>query len=292
MAKLKGKEPVDVDLNMHGQAVDGSSITLSSYIGTLAREHVPVTLESWKQLDNQKKDIMWSSLLLKEAKEKGEDPAKVTRVDVWIKGHKSKANKPLCEAVQNILNEIDELRTLECPPNDSNLKEDSLTKVLGPEKRGQVRGLGFGATPSQVNAQIHSRGRVKELEAKLKATNDQVASLQEMVTAVVKQNEQSQHGSVPMTQGNSQVLENARCQLLHWYQDDDLEDQVVAEGRISSTDPKDRVHHMPLGRSYWRVWVDAVINDIKVCRPTDEYETLEGAIGSSVAWLKDCIKLL
>ncbi|KAK4846894.1 hypothetical protein QYF36_023062 [Acer negundo] len=97
----------------------------------------------------------------------------------------------------------------EYPPNDNNLKENSLTEGLGPERRGRVRGLGFGATPSQVNAQIHSGGRVKELEAKLKATNGQVASFQDTVTAVVKQNEQSQHRSVPMTQGNSQVLENA-----------------------------------------------------------------------------------
>ncbi|KAI9166208.1 hypothetical protein LWI28_028036 [Acer negundo] len=78
----------------------------------------------------------------------------------------------------------------EYPPNDNNLKENSLTEGLGPERRGRVRGLGFGATPSQVNAQIHSGGRVKELEAKLKATNGQVASFQDTVTAVVKQNEQ------------------------------------------------------------------------------------------------------
>ncbi|KAK1568692.1 hypothetical protein Q3G72_027604 [Acer saccharum] len=63
MAKLKGKEPVEVDLNVHSQIVDGSSITLSSYIGTVAREHVPVTLQSWKQLDDQTKDMLWSSLL-------------------------------------------------------------------------------------------------------------------------------------------------------------------------------------------------------------------------------------
>ncbi|TXG61052.1 hypothetical protein EZV62_012415 [Acer yangbiense] len=175
--------------------------------------------------------------MLKEAKENGEDPTKVTKVDVWIKGYKSKANKPLCEAVHNILNEIDELHILECPSNDNSFKEDSLTKVLGPERCGRVRGLGFGATSSQ--------------------------------TRFI-------------------YFFNLEDQFV---QDDDLEDQVVAEWGISSTDPMDRVHHMLLGRSYWRVWVDVVINDIKVCRPTNDYETLEGAIGSSVAWLKDCIKL-
>ncbi|KAL5781547.1 hypothetical protein ACOSP7_006576 [Xanthoceras sorbifolium] len=84
---------------------------------------------------------------------------------------------------------------------------------------------------------------------------------------------QSQHGSVSITQDMSQ-FENARCHLLHWYPNDDYEDQIVAEGMISSTNPKDKVHTMPLGRGYWRVWVDAVFHDIKVCRSTDEYETL------------------
>ncbi|KAL5790430.1 hypothetical protein ACOSQ2_005318 [Xanthoceras sorbifolium] len=102
---------------------------------------------------------------------------------------------------------------------------------------------------------------------------------------------QSEHGSVPMMQDMSQ-FENARCHLLHWYPDDDSEDQIVVEGRISSTNPKDKIHNMPLGRSYWRAWIDAVFIDIKVCRSTDEYEMLSQAVGRNVAWLKDCIKLL
>ncbi|KAL5788088.1 hypothetical protein ACOSP7_005037 [Xanthoceras sorbifolium] len=102
---------------------------------------------------------------------------------------------------------------------------------------------------------------------------------------------QSEHGSVPMMQDMSQ-FENARCHLLHWYPYDDSEDQIVVEGRISSTNPKDKIHNMPLGRSYWRAWIDAVFVDIKVCRSTDEYEMLSQAVGRNVAWLKDCIKLL
>ncbi|KAL5856975.1 hypothetical protein ACOSQ3_004433 [Xanthoceras sorbifolium] len=215
-----------------------------------------------------------------EAKEKEKDPEKITRVYIWIEGHKRKKNKPLSEAVQTTMSI--------CPPNDNNINEDSLTKVLGAEKRRRVRGLGFEATPSRVQTQIQSGGRVKQLEAKLKATNDQVASLKDMI---MKQNDQSQHESVPMTQDMSK-FENARCHLLHWYPEDDSEDQIVAEGRISSTNSKDKIHNMPLGRGYWRVWIDAVSIDIKVCRSTDEYEMLSQAVGSSVIWLKDCIKIL
>ncbi|KAL5849788.1 hypothetical protein ACOSQ4_007801 [Xanthoceras sorbifolium] len=345
MVKLKVNQPVEVDFNLHGQTIDGSSITLASYIEILAREHVPITLESWKKANEQKKDMIWSSLLessknframrlsqktqhttgrmayarlhhimKNEAKEKGKDPEKITRVDVWIKGHKRKKNKPLSEAVQTTMYGINQLRESTCPPNDNNSNEDSLAKVLGAEKHGRVRGLGFGATPSRVQTQIQSGGRVKQLEAELKATNDQMASLKDMI---MKQNDQllnkgvqmedtagshvytpphvftpqSQHGSVPMTQDMSK-FENARCHLLHWYPEDDSEDQIVTEGRISSTNLKDKIHNMPFGRGYWRVWIDAVSIVIKVCRFTDEYEMLSQAVGSSVAWLKDCIKIL
>ncbi|KAL5864762.1 hypothetical protein ACOSQ3_002276 [Xanthoceras sorbifolium] len=252
-----------------------------------------------------------------EAKEKGKDPEKITRVDVWIEGHKRKKNKPLSEAVQTTMDEINQLRESTCPPNDNNINEDSLAKVLGAEKRGRVRGLGFGATPSRVQTQIQSGRRVKQLEAELEATNDQVASLKEMINMIIKQNDQllnrsvqmedaagshvytpphvftpqSQHGSILMTQDMSK-FENARYYLLHWYPEDDSEDQIVAEGRISSTNSKDKIHNMPLGRGYCRVWIDVVFIDIKVCRSTDEYEILSEAIGSSVAWLKDCIKIL
>ncbi|KAL5854582.1 hypothetical protein ACOSQ4_004384 [Xanthoceras sorbifolium] len=373
MVKLKVNQPVEVDFNLHGQTIDGSSITLASYIGILVREHVPITLESWKKVDEQKKYMIWSSLLqyfklldsskdyifkkmgsqwrqyksritkklieasqgpgkkralklLKpknvtnagdwnefvkqrtseqfkersknflamrlsqkthhttgrmgyarlhyimknEAKEKEKDPEKITRVYIWIEGHKRKKNNPLSEAVQTTMDEISQLRESTCPPNDNNINEDSLTKVLEAEKRGRVRGLGFEATPSRVQTQIQSGGRVKQLEAELKATNDQVASLKDMI---MKQNDQllhrgvqmedaagsyvytlphSQHGSVPMTQDMSK-FENARCHLLHWYPKDDSEDQIVAEGRISSTNSKDKIHNMPLGRGYWRV---------------------------------------
>ncbi|KAL5828464.1 hypothetical protein ACOSQ3_017932 [Xanthoceras sorbifolium] len=230
-------------------------------------------------------------IMKNEAKEKGKDPEKITRVDVWIEEHKRKKNKPLSEAVQTTMDEINQLRESTCPPNDNNINKDSLVKVLGAEKRGRVRGIEFGATSSRVQTQIQSGGRIKQLEAELKATNDQVASLKDMI---MKQNDQllnrgvqmedavgshvytpphvftlqSQHGSIPMTQDMSK-FENARWHLLHWYPEDDSEDQIVAEDRISSTNSKDKIHNMPLGKGYWRVWIDAVSIDIKVCRSTD-----------------------
>jgi len=47
-----------------------------------------------------------------------------------------------------IQNEIEELRSSECRPNDSYIKEDVIVKVFRRKKHGQMRGLGFGVTPS------------------------------------------------------------------------------------------------------------------------------------------------
>ncbi|KAL5820491.1 hypothetical protein ACOSQ3_022373 [Xanthoceras sorbifolium] len=261
MVKLKVNQPVEVDFNLHGQTIDGSSITLASYVGILVREHVSITLESWKKVDEQKKDMIWSSRLERSKNFRAmrlsqktqhttgrmgyvrlhhillKRKEKITRVDVWIEGHKRKKNKPLSEAVQTTMDEINQLRESTYPLNDNNINEDSLAKVLGAEKRGRVRGLGFGATPSR---------------AELKATNDQVASLKEMINMIIKQN-----------------------------------DQVI----WGVTNSKDKIHNIPLGRGYWRVWIDTVFIDIKVCRSTNEYEILSQAVGSSVVWLKDCIKI-
>ncbi|TXG73076.1 hypothetical protein EZV62_001655 [Acer yangbiense] len=214
-------------------------------------------------------------IMKKEANDKGKHSESITRVDVWIRGHKRKEGNPISESLQNVLNEIEELRSSECPPNDSCIKEDAIAKVLGTEKRGQVRGLGFGATPSRVDAQIQSRENVKLLEAKLKVTNDELSSLRETVAGIMKQNEELH---------NRIAMEDAI--------DDDVGDQVAVEGRIASTDPKATLHHMPLGKGYWKVWVDVVYEDINLCRPTDKHGTLNQAIGSTVAWIKDCIKLL
>lgn len=59
--------------------------------------------------------------------------------------------------------------------------------------------------------------------------------------------------------GQSSNLEYGRCQLLHWY-NFELE-QVVAEGHIASTDPTVKVHHMPIGRDCWKVWVVEVLDE-------------------------------
>ncbi|XP_056862991.1 uncharacterized protein LOC130510571 [Raphanus sativus] len=53
---------VHVDFNSLGEPYGEGSVKLSSYLGPLVREHVPVTLESWKKLTDEVKTMLWKSV--------------------------------------------------------------------------------------------------------------------------------------------------------------------------------------------------------------------------------------
>ena len=60
---------------------------------------------------------------------------------------------------------------------------------------------------------------------------------------------------------------------------------IVAEGRVASTDLKIIVHFVPLGEGAARVWVDiATVPAARFWRPTAEFECIEDAVGSTIAW--------
>ncbi|KAG6483673.1 hypothetical protein ZIOFF_060325 [Zingiber officinale] len=51
------------------------------------------------------------------------------------------------------------------------------------------------------------------------------------------------------------IRANTKCKLLHWF----VDELVVVEGRIASIVPNTKVHHVILGGSCWKVWVDKVL---------------------------------
>ena len=64
--------------------------------------------------------------------------------------------------------------------------------------------------------------------------------------------------------------------------------QVVAEGRVHSTDPDQMVHFVRLGTNAARVWVEEMlVDDAAVWRKSDEIESLKEAHGSSITWPVD-----
>ncbi|XP_073026348.1 uncharacterized protein [Primulina eburnea] len=84
------------------------------------------------------------------------------------------------------------------------------------------------------------------------------------------------------------ICANSKCKLFHW----SFHGLVVAEGRIASIDPNTKVHHVVLGRSCWKVWVDNVlVEKVGLIRPNDEMQFLDDAIGSTIAWLSKFVVL-
>ncbi|CAA7018755.1 unnamed protein product [Microthlaspi erraticum] len=81
--------------------------------------------------------------------------------------------------------------------------------------------------------------------------------------------------------GAEAIKENKKCKLM----DISGKKRFVAEGRVHSTDPEQKVHFVRLGSKAARVWVDSVKeDDAPVWRHSDEIEYMKDALGSSIAW--------
>ena len=65
MMRDLAKDPntrVHVDFTFMGEAYGPGSVKLSSYLGPLVREHVPVTVENWKKITEEVKTVLWKSV--------------------------------------------------------------------------------------------------------------------------------------------------------------------------------------------------------------------------------------
>ncbi|XP_022862007.1 uncharacterized protein LOC111382310 [Olea europaea var. sylvestris] len=91
-----------------------------------------------------------------EMRAESEDPDSITRDDVYIRGHTRKNGEPINESVGETLNKIKAYSETVFSPSKHSLEGDGGAKVFGPKRPGRVRGLGFGATPSKLNALVHN----------------------------------------------------------------------------------------------------------------------------------------
>ncbi|KAI5350993.1 PREDICTED: En/Spm transposon [Prunus dulcis] len=81
--------------------------------------------------------------------------------------------------------------------------------------------------------------------------------------------------------GNSANFQGKKCKLLHWTGSG----EVVALVKISSTNPQDNVHFVPLGLDCWKVWVlEELVGGQPLFRPTCEFFLIEDVVLSTTAW--------
>ncbi|KAG6499666.1 hypothetical protein ZIOFF_039456 [Zingiber officinale] len=181
----------------------------------------------------------------------------------------------------------------ECPPESqktTNITDDAISIVFDKETRGRVRGLGFGVTPSKVGAFVQQNQTVKQLQAMVHNLQQEMQEMKYMFLQSMRQhNQQEQVGSggigrvvlgtklvaivismmlkkkigdfynvnkhLATAQSNlknvsrGDIRANTKCKLLHWC----VDGLFAAEGRITSTDPNTKVHHVVLGGSCWKI---------------------------------------
>ncbi|CAL5384406.1 unnamed protein product [Camellia sinensis] len=175
------------------------------------------------------------------------------------------------------MNKVQELHKPSTEEGSMSIKNDAIVQAFGPERRGSVRGLGFGALPSKVDAAYQNQNvrqlneklllleqELREIKAEMSPAKGQMDTHMEKLRARKmvemnigcmevgdENNEDDEDIWLHDTNetGNGGSMDNAKCKLLNW----DGTKVVVAEGTIASTDSKALVHHVPLGPGCWKI---------------------------------------
>ncbi|KAF6172980.1 hypothetical protein GIB67_006356 [Kingdonia uniflora] len=120
-------------------------------------------------------------------KNKSAKPSSVVRVDVWAKAHSKANGEPSNEEVAKNLVKIEELKkSLPLNFTPLPLKDDMFSQVLGSERQGRVRTLGFGVTPTRLGIISKTTGRVAELEEQLATMMGKMEKMSNLISKLIR----------------------------------------------------------------------------------------------------------
>ncbi|TYK28558.1 Plant transposase [Cucumis melo var. makuwa] len=284
---------LDIRYKGYGQPIGETLVGLSSFLGTLVREVVPVNVETWKKISTRQKEILWHFIQAKSKK---------------FKDMKQKQLPHTCSR-RGYARLAEDLRIEQNRvASSSSIIDDAISRVLGSDQ-GYVRGLGFGVTLSKVSTSIHKDKTITSLEKKCDNLTSDVDELKSVVASLLKDKEKTSDDNsnhlvkrvpssahirtptpTPIINSPPSVTTNTphKCLLLDCLGSG----EVIAEGRWSSNDPSVLVHHVPLGLNAVRVWVDTVkIPNSFLWRPTSDIIVIDDALGTTAAWSIDKVKL-
>ncbi|CAL5438646.1 unnamed protein product [Camellia sinensis] len=100
------------------------------------------------------------------------------------------------EVLDAIVKNVQELHKASTDEGPKSIKDDVIFHTFGAERRGSVRGLGFGALPSKVDAQVHQNEHVRKLESKVLDLEQQLNEIRAMLIKERRQNDVNEVGSV------------------------------------------------------------------------------------------------
>ncbi|XP_012840459.1 PREDICTED: uncharacterized protein LOC105960350 isoform X2 [Erythranthe guttata] len=201
----------------------------------------------------------------------------VSRVKVWIKSRTKKDGTPVNTTVSETIEKLNEFEIDSPSSSTTNVREDSLTKVLGQDRCGRVRGMGREMTMSKLALFQIKSDYVAEMEERIK-------KLENIVNTGVKDKiqENAKVDKIPPKVVNTMSVN--KCKLLDWLGTED----IVAEGHLISDDPEELVDKIPLGPNALKVCVDNPNKpDAFLWRPTTTMTCMQQAQGEPIAWPVD-----
>ncbi|GMN58860.1 hypothetical protein TIFTF001_027954 [Ficus carica] len=319
--RTKGQR-IEVSFDAKGQPLGKEGDELQSWIGVLAREHIPIWISDFRSADlAPRKEIVWmevvTSFTVEESFKKqvlkscGES-AKGFRYDIYqaiVRDHIDEENFEKTgkyadrherwldmrvksdgqfkkEAFKSIANTIDDFSQQETQGSFESVgTEDILTKALGnAEHLGQIRGQ--SNLPHWKEPYRNFVRSTISTETMAEETNAPTVDQHNSFKASCTINEKETGPSDPKPMPNA----SNECQLfIH-----DLVnggDVLVAIGRAyMDCIPTDTVHGIPLGEENVQVTITVPkLNRALLPIPTNEATSIEEAVGGFVAWPKSLV---
>ncbi|KAK9193215.1 hypothetical protein WN944_003912 [Citrus x changshan-huyou] len=324
-------DKVEVIFNSKGQPIGEGSISLSSFLGPLVREHVPYTISDWRKLPLNLKEVLWECIKKRYKLDGQWQRAYVFQemAGLW-RASKSRLVQKILQAKNeqermklrpDNISSINEWKSFVKEKTSENFKERSegfkkIRKKQIPQTTGR-RGLArmtedmkksSGKTEMPrvdvwIRAHTKKDGQPVNIQAgetidKLKETLQDPSqhssnNLRDDALSQSHFHETEASGNPPKTPLTSPMSVKPIPNITKCKMLDlEGSDTVVAEGRWSSSDPNALVHHIPLGSNAIRVWVDIARQPLKfLWKVTPYMTTIEESVGSTIAWPADRVIL-
>ncbi|KAG7568011.1 Transposase Tnp1/En/Spm-like [Arabidopsis thaliana x Arabidopsis arenosa] len=367
---------VSVSFIDFGDHVGPGSVTLSSFLGVLVSEHIPVTLADWRKLDAVTKETLWEEIqgrfdlqeewkkavifkqmcniwrgrksrlvskvraaktaaerlalkpsntpssqvwnswvrsktstafteisnkyrkmrqnqiphttsrkgmlrLADDMKKKSSNPSKVTRSKVWIAGHTHADGRPVKPQFAETIKQIQSLDSeMDSTSAADNIREDAVSKILGKDKPGRVRGFGRGITATKL-AFLQSR------DAKMAEMKSEIDELNGLVRDLA--GKKKSNGDTETCESSGGLKVEVSVQILDWIHEGEV---VVGEGELCSAELMYKIGRIPIGPNAMAVLVKSVLSSkASLWRPTSDVLYLEEAVGCKIPWPMDKVLL-
>ncbi|GMN27310.1 hypothetical protein TIFTF001_046128 [Ficus carica] len=281
MARKRG-ERIQVTFDEKGQPEGKHGDELMSWIGVLAREHVPIWIQDWRSRDlDGLKEIIWKETVTSFTVEE-------SFRNTCLKSCGEAARNFRLRRLGNGKKEMMEYNTQESQGTFESVgTNDVLSQALSrPEHKGRVRGQSKFVKPSQYFNLSRSSKKDNEpsVDPKNVPTVDQHNSFKASCSAQEKQDGVAEPPTMP--------VDSQECKL---YIFDEVQggQLLVAFGRVwLESLPTDTVHGIPLGEGNVRVPINVPkLKKSPLPIPTYDATTVEDAVNGFVAWPKSLVEL-